>query len=54
MTGAQLTASRERTRLRDNVETFFVAKGFRKETLSLLSYDNLMKLAEDYHFIKRK
>ncbi|MGG0889928.1 hypothetical protein [Cytobacillus horneckiae] len=44
--------NRERTRMRDNVETFFVARGFRKETLSLLSYDNLMKLAKDYHYIK--
>ncbi|MED2940667.1 hypothetical protein ABFV99_25535 [Cytobacillus horneckiae] len=53
MTGAQLTASRERIRLQKNVETFLAAKGFRKETLSLLNFDSLMDLAEEYHFIIR-
>ncbi|WP_276513913.1 hypothetical protein [Cytobacillus horneckiae] len=39
--------------MRENLETFFVAKGFRKETLSLLSFDSLMDLAEEYYFIIR-
>ncbi|NRG45137.1 hypothetical protein HRF87_10220 [Bacillus sp. CRN 9] len=44
----------ERTRVRQGVETFLISKGFNKDTLSILSYDNLMKLAEDYRFLKRK
>lgn len=39
--------------MRENVETFFAAKGFWKETLSLLSFDSLINLAEEYHFIVR-
>ncbi|WP_433956977.1 hypothetical protein [Cytobacillus horneckiae] len=42
-----------KARMRNNLETFFEAKGFRKETLSLLSFDGLMDLAEEYHFIVR-
>ncbi|NRG47338.1 hypothetical protein HRF87_21670 [Bacillus sp. CRN 9] len=42
-----------KARLRNNLEAFFAAKGFRKGTLSLLSFDSLMDLAEEYHFIIR-
>ncbi|MFS0591760.1 hypothetical protein AB1L05_09170 [Cytobacillus horneckiae] len=41
--------NRERTRMMENVETFFAAKGFWKETC----FDSLMDLAEEYRFIIR-
>lgn len=51
MTEAQSNANK--ARMQNNLEAFFAAKGFRKETLSLLSFDSLMDLAEEYHFIVR-